>query len=112
MKEPPVPKRDAAPIGAPCWVELFTTDPEKSSLFYGELFGWRAEAAGEEYGGYINFLKDGIHVAGCMRNDGQTGLSDHWNVYLASDDAQAVTDAAVASGGQVLLAPMPVMDLG
>lgn len=36
-----------------------TSDPEKSRAFYGQLFGWTAEEAGEEYGGYISFFKDG-----------------------------------------------------
>ena len=54
-----MPQRDAAPIGAPCWVDLYTSDPDRSIAFYGDLFGWTAESAGEEYGGYINFAKDG-----------------------------------------------------
>src|SRR5438552_7262514 len=64
-KEPPMPKRDAAPVGAPCWVDLFTSDTNKSRTFYGELFGWTAEEAGEEFGGYITFFKDGVGIAGC-----------------------------------------------
>ena len=36
----------------------------------------------------MNFqLKDGVRVAGCMRNDGDGGLPDLWSVYLAVDDA-------------------------
>jgi uncharacterized protein len=107
-----VPKRDSAPIGAPCWVDLFTSEPDKSRAFYERLFGWTSEDAGEEYGGYINFLKDGIPVAGCMRNDGQSGSPDLWSVYLATDDAKATADAAAANGGQVLVPPMDVMELG
>jgi uncharacterized protein len=107
-----VPNRDSAPVGAPCWIELFTSDPEKSEVFYSELFGWTAENAGEEYGGYINFSKDGVPVAGCMRNDGQSGSPDQWSIYLASDDAAATVDAAVAHGGQVVVPAMAVMELG
>ena len=107
-----MPKRDAAPIGGPCWVDLFTSDPDKSRAFYGQLFGWTSEEAGEEYGGYINFLKDGLPVAGCMRNDGLSGSPDVWSVYLATDDIKATTDAAVANGGQVLVPAMEVMELG
>ena len=84
-----MPKREVAPVGAPCWIDLSTSDPDKSKAFYGELFGWTAEDAGEEYGGYINFSKDGLPVAGGMRNDGQSGIPDHWAVYLASRNAQA-----------------------
>ncbi len=107
-----MPKRDAAPVGAPCWIELFTTDPAKSRAFYGDLFDWTSEEAGEELGGYISFLKDGIRVAGGMRNDGQSGAPDGWSVYLATDDAKATVDSAVEHGAQVIVPPMDVADLG
>ncbi len=71
-----MPQRNAAPIGAPCWVELYTSDPQKCQDFYGQLFGWTAESAGKEYGGYISFSKDGQPVAGCMKNDGSSGSPD------------------------------------
>jgi uncharacterized protein len=112
MKEPSVPKRDSAPVGAPCWVDLFTSDPDITCAFYAEVFGWTWESAGDEYGGYINFSKDGVPVAGAMRNDGESGAPDLWSIYLASADAQATVDAAAANGGQVELPPMPVMELG
>ncbi|MDQ2827149.1 MAG: VOC family protein [Actinomycetota bacterium] len=107
-----MPQRDAAPNGAPCWVDLFTSDPDKTEAFYGELFGWKAESAGEEFGGYVNFSKDGIPVAGSMKNDGAAGMPDSWSVYLATPDASATADTAVAKGGQVFMAPMQVADLG
>ena len=46
-------------IGAPCWVDLLTSDPERSQAFYGRLFGWTVEDPGADYGGYMNFLPDG-----------------------------------------------------
>jgi predicted enzyme related to lactoylglutathione lyase len=107
-----VAHRDSAPVGAPCWVDLFSSDTDKARAFYGELFGWTSESAGEEYGGYINFAKDGVPVAGCMHNDGQAGSPDLWSIYLASKDAAATVDAAAAHGGAVELPPMPVMELG
>jgi predicted enzyme related to lactoylglutathione lyase len=112
LKERPVPRRDSAPIGAPCWVDLFTSDPEKSQRFYSELFGWTVEDPGPDYGGYVNFHKDGVPVAGSMPNDGQSGVPDVWSVYLATDDAQATVDAAVAHGGHVIVPATPVMELG
>jgi uncharacterized protein len=107
-----MPKRDTAPIGAPCWIDLFTTDPDTSRAFYTRLFGWTAEEANEEFGGYFNFMKDGVHVAGCMRNDGQQGMPDVWSVYLATDNAKATVAAAEANGGGVILPPQEVMELG
>jgi predicted enzyme related to lactoylglutathione lyase len=93
-------------------VDLSTSDPDRSRAFYGEVFGWTSEDAGEEYGGYINFSKDGALVAGGMLNDGQSGMPDSWSVYLATDDARKTADAAAANGGQVLFPAMDVMDLG
>ena len=108
-----MPKRDSAPIGAPCWVDLLSSDPDKSRAFYGELFGWTSEDAGEEYGHYINFAKDGVTVAGGMgKNEQQQNLPDGWSVYLATDDARKTADAAASNGGQVIMPPMDVMDLG
>jgi uncharacterized protein len=106
-----VPKRDEAPIGAPCWVDLLTSDQDGSRVFYGELFGWTADDPGPDYGGYINFHKDGIPVAGCMTNDG-SGAPDAWGIYLATDDAEKTVAAAVANGGEVIVPAMDVMDLG
>ena len=107
-----MPKRDSAPIGAPCWVDLFTSDPDRSRAFYGELMGWTAQEPNEQFGGYFSFLKDGILVAGCMRNDGQAGTPDLWSVYLATDDAKTAVDTAVAHGGGVIVPFMEVADLG
>ena len=106
-----MPKRDAAPVGAPCWIDLFTSDPDKSRTFYGELFGWTSEDAGQEFGHYINFKKDGLGVAGAMRNEGQGG-PDVWSIYLATDNIKAVADAATEHGGSIIVPPMDVADLG
>ena len=107
-----MPHRDKAPLGAPCWIDLFTSDPDAAKEFYGQLFGWTAESAGPEYGGYITFAKDGAVVAGGMHNDGSQGSPDMWTVYFASADAQQTVDAAAAAGGQVYLAPMEVPAMG
>lgn len=107
-----MPKRDEAPLGAPCWVDLLTADPGQAQAFYGGLFGWTVESTGEEFGNYVNFYKDGDRVAGCMKNDGTSGTPDLWNVYLATDDAAATVEGATALGGHVLVPVMPVADLG
>lgn len=107
-----MPTRDDAPNGAPCWVDLFTTDTKVARSFYGEVFGWTSEEAGEEYGGYINFSKDGVQVAGCMFNDGSSGMPSVWSVYLASADIDATAESAAAHGAQTIVPPMAVGELG
>jgi hypothetical protein len=104
-------KRDIAPFGAPCWIDLLTSDQEASKRFYGDLFGWTIDDPGPDFGGYVNFLHEGIQVGGCMRNDG-AGHPDAWSVYLAVGDAARTVDEAVSRGGETVVPPMPVADLG
>lgn len=99
-------------LGAPCWIDLFSSDTEKAKEFYGQLLGWKAEAPEEGFGGYFVFSKDGKVVAGCMANDGAQGYPDAWTTYLTTDDVQRTAAAAAAAGGHVHLAPMDVADNG
>lgn len=107
-----MPTRDFAPIGAPCWVDLMTSDTQRSRAFYSELFGWTADDPAEEFGGYFIFRKDGAEVAGCMAAQPDAGTPDVWSVYLATDDAAKTLETAITSGGQVLVEAMTVADLG
>ncbi|MFD1214122.1 VOC family protein [Arthrobacter sp. GCM10027362] len=107
-----MPTPDIAP-GAPCWIDLMTSDPERAQNFYAELFGWTYETGDEEkYGGYVMAFKNGQPVAGLMKNDGQSGYPDAWNTYLRVEDIESVTDAAASHGGQVFVAPMEVPEQG
>jgi predicted enzyme related to lactoylglutathione lyase len=107
-----MPTRDHAPIGAPCWVDLMTSDTGGSRDFYTRLFGWAAEEPNAEFGGYFNFTKDGVRVAGCMASQPDAGMPDVWSVYLATDDARKTVDTAGAHGGQSIVPAMDVGDLG
>ena len=103
--------RDNVPTGAPCWVDLMSSDVEKSQAFYGELFGWTADEPNPEFGGYTNLRKDGEQVAGLMAAQEQ-GMPDVWSVYLAVEDAEKTVAVAKANGAQVFVEPMAVGDLG
>ena len=107
-----MPQRTKAPVGAPCWIDLMTSNPAASRAFYGELFGWTFEQGGAEVGGYSTFLRDGAGVAGCMSNEHDPGRPDTWSVYLAVEEAKTAIDAAAEHGGQIVVQPMEVVDLG
>jgi len=107
-----MPKLDTIPPGAPCWVDLFTSDMDRSRSFYDQLLGWTSESAGPDYGGYVNFSRDGVLVAGAMTNDGSSGQPDAWSIYLAVEDAAATVDAAQAAGGSVIVPAMQLRELG
>lgn len=104
--------RDTAPNGAPCWADLWTSDVEGSRRFYGELFGWEAEEPEPEFGGYFNFRRNGVRVAGCMGDMGEMKANNAWKPYLATDDITKLTEAAEAAGAQFFAPAMPVGDLG
>lgn len=107
-----MPLRDHAPLGAPCYIDIMTSDPEATVAFYGALFGWTAESGGPEYGGYINLSKDGVAVAGCMLSHGENGPANVWCTYLAVADAEATMAAVQANGGMPIVSPMDIMGLG
>ncbi len=104
---------EATPVvGAPCWVDLFTSDTVKATEFYGTLLGWEAQPADPRFGGYFVFTKDGAPVAGCMHNDGNYGMPDMWTIYLMTPDVEAVAERAAANGGTVQIPPMVVAENG
>lgn len=98
--------------GAPCWIDLSTSDPQRAREFYTALFGWTAEEPEEQFGGYCNFRKEGLRIAGCMgRMPGQEG-PDAWMVHLSTPDARKTLEEAKAHGGTVAVEAMDVADLG
>jgi predicted enzyme related to lactoylglutathione lyase len=107
-----MPTRDAAPIGAPCWVDLWTSDVEGSRKFYSELFGWEALEPSPEFGGYFMFTNAGAPVAGAMGAMGDMPADNTWKIYLATDDMGRTLQSAEAVGAQVLVPSMAVADLG
>lgn len=102
------------PAGAPCWIDLLTSDMKKSREFYTALFGWSYDVGDEEkYGGYTMAFKDGKSVAGLMqsREDGD-GYPDMWTTYLRVDDIVATIGAAKSAGAMVYMEPMDVPEQG
>jgi predicted enzyme related to lactoylglutathione lyase len=103
------------PIGAPCWIDLLTSDEGRAREFYTELFGWTAGEGSPEFGGYFMFMRDGVPVAGGMQKvAGVPAMEgpDQWGVYLSSPDAKATVDKAVAGGGALRMPPVDIADLG
>ncbi|WP_102143348.1 VOC family protein [Mycobacterium hubeiense] len=104
--------RKTAPIGAPAWIDLSTSDVDRAQQFYGAVFGWTFESAGPDYGGYVNAFKDGKPVAGLMYNDPQWNSPDGWTTYLHTADVNATVAKAVAAGASACMEPMEVKDKG
>src|SRR5438874_6651815 len=92
--------------GTPIWVDLSSSDPSASEAFYTNLFGWTADEANEEYGGYRMLRQDGKMVAG-LGGQMEPGPVV-WTTYVKAADADAITGRVEAAGGKVLMAPMDI----
>jgi predicted enzyme related to lactoylglutathione lyase len=107
-----VTDRDEAPIGAPCWADVVTSDVERARSFYGQVFGWEAQLPDPELGGYFQFTNDGVPTAGCMAADAGDPMRDTWTSYLATADARATVAAVEADGQAVFVGATEVGDMG
>ncbi len=105
--------RDAAwPEGTPCWVDLGVADITKAISFYSTLLGWDIEPGGPEVGGYSVARMGDRAVAGIGPKMGGEQQPTMWMTYLAVDDADEIAARIKEAGGQVIMEPMDVMDLG
>lgn len=104
--------RTNAPLGAPTWIDLLTSDLDHARAFYGTVFGWTFEDAGPAYGGYVNAFSDGRPVAGLMGNSPEYQKPDTWTTYLHTADVKATVAAAVAAGGLNCMEAMEVPEQG
>jgi predicted enzyme related to lactoylglutathione lyase len=104
--------RANAPIGAPCWADLWTSDVEGARRFYCELFGWEAQQPSPDHGGYFMFTRQGVPVAGAMGDMGDRRADNTWKPFLATDDIERTLEVAGRHGATVHAPAMAIEDLG
>ena len=104
--------RPAAPLGAPCLVDLWTSGIEGSRRFYAGLFGCQAGEPSAGHGGYLMFTRAGAPVAGAMGDMGEPRANNTWKPFFAAQDIQRTLELAAAHGAAVHLPAMPAGDLG
>ncbi|MFE0191852.1 VOC family protein [Streptomyces sp. NPDC058989] len=98
--------------GAPCWVELGTSDVDAAKVYYHQVFGWRAETdPRDETGGYTVLYLGAAPVA-ALAPLSAPGRSTAWTVSFATRDADALAAAVTRAGGRQVRAPSDVFDLG
>lgn len=100
------------PAGTPCWVDLGVGDIPKAIEFYTAQFGWDIQQGGPETGGYAMAMLEGKSVAGIGPKQGPPEAPSTWTTYLATDDADATAAKIKGAGGQLMMDPMDVMDVG
>jgi uncharacterized protein len=104
--------RDTAwPEGTPCWADVGAPDVGRARVFYSDLFGWDVQEGPPEAGGYSVADLKGLGVAG-IGPKMQPEAPTMWMVYLATQDADATAAKIKGAGGQLMVEPMDVTDVG
>jgi predicted enzyme related to lactoylglutathione lyase len=107
-----VPEFSSYATGTPCWVDVSSTDLDRSVDFYTKLFGWEAQRDPRpEAGGYTMFTLGGKNVAAASPT-WQEGMPSAWTTYFASDDVDGTAQKAREAGGNVMMDPFDVFDAG
>jgi uncharacterized protein len=99
------------PPGTPCWVDVAVPDMAKARAFYGGLFGWDIQVGPPEAGGYSMATIGGQQVAGIGPKMSEE-MPTAWITYIATDDADETAAKIKAAGGQMLMDPFDVLDVG
>jgi uncharacterized protein len=96
----------------PSWVDLSSSDAAAARDFYAQLFGWAVEVNEDpQYGGYALARIGGKDAAGIgpkMDPNAPTA----WNLYIGTDDIEALASRVSENGGQALMQPFDVGDQG
>jgi uncharacterized protein len=99
--------------GAFSWCELLTTDVPEAKHFYSKLFGWTLEPAPMPGMEYTLVKYGGEQMGGIMAMPaGCEGMPPSWGVYVTVDDVDATAKLAVEMGGQVLVPPQDIPQVG
>lgn len=104
----PLPTSPA--LGAPVWVDLSTPDRDGAQDFYSRILGWTFSEPAEEFGGYIRASSVDGEVAGI--GPVMDGGFPAWTLYFRTDDAAGAAASIAATGGTVVMPPMPIGPLG
>ncbi len=108
-----MPTRDDAwPQGTPCWIDCQVDDTTKAREFYAGLFGWEIYDSPEEAGGYLMAMKHGKPAAGIGPKPQGMPMPSAWTTYFAADSADDIAAKVADQGGQTLMPPFDVLDVG
>jgi predicted enzyme related to lactoylglutathione lyase len=100
--------------GAFSWFELMTGDVEGAKGFYQKLFGWETEKMEMGGGMTYNVVKvNGEPTGGIMTMPPQAGqMPTYWGIYVTVDDVDATATMVKEMGGQVLMGPQDIPEVG
>ena len=103
------------PTGKFVWYDLMTTDPAAAQDFYTKVIGWGTETwegAEEPYDMWTNARGPLGGVMQLPEEARAQGAPPHWLAYIAVEDVDATVAKATELGGNVLMPPMDIPEVG
>jgi predicted enzyme related to lactoylglutathione lyase len=91
-------------------IEFSTKDPDASSKFYQEIFGWKIEAIPEM--NYTTFEAEPGPGGGFNPVDGEMTNAGDIFVYIQTDDIEASLSKIESLGGSTLLSKTEIPNTG
>jgi uncharacterized protein len=101
------------PVGAFCWEELATNDPEAAAKFYAAVFGYAIETADMGPMGTYRILKRGDRqTAGIMKLPPDGPTHPFWLTYIGTSDVDGTVKNAKEIGAKVQVEPRDIPSIG
>jgi hypothetical protein len=100
-------------VGALCWADLNSRDPERSAKFYGDWLGWTYDIGKDGYRHIINGASKDDMIGGIPpRMHAPPGTPSHWMSYFHVADCKGVAAKAARLGASTLLPADVMADVG
>ena len=100
-------------VGALCWADLNTPDPEKASKFYADWLGWTYETGEDAYRHIVNGTGEEDMIGGIPPEmHAPPGTPANWLPYFHVADCRATAAKAARLGASAILPASLMADVG
>jgi uncharacterized protein len=100
-------------VGALCWADLNSQDPEKAARFYGSWLGWTFETGKDGYRHIINGTDKENMIGGIPpKMHAPPGTPSHWLSYFHVADCKASAAKAAQLGASTIMPADTMPDVG
>jgi predicted enzyme related to lactoylglutathione lyase len=105
---------DTSQHGVPSWFENYSTDVDRATKFYTELFGWTADVMEMPEMNYTTFkLGNEPPIAGMMAITPEMGeMPSHWMTYFTVNDTDEAVSKAIALGASIFMGTHDIPGVG
>src|SRR5262245_44119010 len=100
-------------VGALCWADLNSRDPEKAAKFYAEWLGWTYDTGKDGYRHIINGTDKQEMIGGIPPTmHAPPGVPSHWMSYFHVPDCRTSASKAAQLGASTMMPADVVADVG